>query len=98
MTTGGYFSSFASAGWSLEILSLCQEFSKDGVVGMDLAGDDSCEKILDMNGHVQAFKVCWLYRFKFYCLPSMSLFCHLLPQQKGLRGVLFGRTLHCELF
>ncbi|XP_074607454.1 adenosine deaminase-like isoform X3 [Acropora palmata] len=45
-------------GWSLEILSLCQEFSKDGVVGMDLAGDDSCEKILDMNGHVQAFKVC----------------------------------------
>lgn len=43
-------------GWSLEILSLCQEFSKDGIVGMDLAGDDSCEKILDMNGHVQAFK------------------------------------------
>lgn len=80
MTAGGYFSSFVFAGWSLEILSLCQEFSKDGVVGMDLAGDDSLEKIPDMNGHVQAFKVCWLYRFKLYCLPSMSLFSPLIPQ------------------
>lgn len=52
------FTSFLSADWSSEILSLCQEFSKDGVVGMDLAGDDSLEKIPDMKGHVQAFKVC----------------------------------------
>ena len=47
-----------SAEWSSEILSLCQEFSKDGVVGIDLAGDESLGEIPAMKGHIQAFKVC----------------------------------------
>lgn len=42
--------------WSSEILSLCQEFSKDGVVGIDLAGDESLGEIPAMKGHIQAFK------------------------------------------
>lgn len=46
--------------WSLEILSLCQEFSNDGVVGMDLAGDEILGEIPAMKGHVNAFKVCFI--------------------------------------
>lgn len=48
--------------WSLEIVELCQEFSNDGVVGMDLAGDEVLGEIPAMKGHVNAFKVCrdWL--------------------------------------
>jgi len=42
--------------WSLEILSLCQEFSNDGVVGIDLAGDETLGEIPAMKGHVNAFK------------------------------------------
>lgn len=42
--------------WSLEILSLCQEFSNDGVVGMDLAGDETFGEIPAMKGHINAFK------------------------------------------
>lgn len=42
--------------WSLEILELCQEFSNDGVVGMDLAGDEVLGEIPAMKGHVNAFK------------------------------------------
>ncbi|KAL9962813.1 hypothetical protein ACROYT_G031956 [Oculina patagonica] len=42
--------------WSLEILSLCQEFANDGVVGIDLAGDESLGEIPAMKGHVFAFK------------------------------------------
>ena len=44
--------------WSLEILSLCKEFSSDGVVGIDLAGDEILGEIPAMKGHVNAFKVC----------------------------------------
>ena len=45
-------------GWSLEILSLCKEFSSDGVVGIDLAGDEILGEIPAMKGHINAFKVC----------------------------------------
>ena len=43
--------------WSLEILSLCKEFSSDGVVGIDLAGDEILGEIPAMRGHINAFKV-----------------------------------------
>lgn len=43
--------------WSLEVVSLCQEFANDGVVGIDLAGDESLGEIPAMKGHVIAFKV-----------------------------------------
>lgn len=42
--------------WSLEILSLCKEFSSDGVVGIDLAGDEILGEIPAMKGHINAFK------------------------------------------
>lgn len=42
--------------WSLEVVSLCQEFADDGVVGIDLAGDESLGEIPAMKGHVIAFK------------------------------------------
>ena len=44
--------------WSLEILSLCKEFSSEGVVGIDLAGDEILGEIPAMKGHINAFKVC----------------------------------------
>ena len=44
--------------WSLEIVSLCREFSRDGVVGIDLAGDESLGEIPAMKGHAIAFEVC----------------------------------------
>jgi len=49
----------------LEILSLCQEFSNDGVVGIDLAGDETLGEIPAMKGHVNAFKVGLLF-FSFF--------------------------------
>ena len=46
--------------WSLEILSLCQEFSNDGVVGIDLAGDETLlGENPAMKEHVNAFMVCF---------------------------------------
>ena len=46
--------------WSLEILSLCQEFSNDGAVGIDLAGDETLlGENPAMKEHVNAFKVCF---------------------------------------
>lgn len=48
---------------SLEILSLCKEFAKDGVVGIDLAGDESLGEIPAMKGHVIAFKVCLIWHY-----------------------------------
>ena len=60
-----------SLDWSLEILSLCKEFAKDGVVGIDLAGDESLGEIPAMKGHVIAFKVCLFWHYT-VCLIMLT--------------------------
>lgn len=41
--------------WSMEVVELCKKYCKDGVVAIDLAGDESlsCEN----TGHRRAFEV-----------------------------------------
>ncbi|XP_051879028.1 adenosine deaminase-like isoform X2 [Pristis pectinata] len=46
--------------WSTEVVELCKKYENDGVVGIDLAGDES----MDCNsypGHVQAFEMAVKY-------------------------------------
>lgn len=62
--------------WSLEILSLCKEFSSDGVVGIDLAGDEIQGGIPAMKGHIKAFKVCKL-KPCIYLMVAIYI-CHIL--------------------
>ena len=57
--------------WSLEILSLCKEFSSDGVVGIDLAGDEILGEIPAMKGHINAFKVCCKLKPCIYLMVAM---------------------------
>lgn len=44
------------AGWSMDVIELCKKYRNDGVVGIDLAGDESlnCES---NPGHKKAFEV-----------------------------------------
>lgn len=41
----------------MEVVSLCQEFANEGVVGIDIAGDEPVWDGKAMEGHVIAYKV-----------------------------------------
>lgn len=41
----------------MEVVSLCQEFANEGVVGIDIAGDEPVWEGQAMEGHVIAYKV-----------------------------------------
>ena len=85
-------------GWSLEILSLCKEFSSDGVVGIDLAGDEILGEIPAMKGHINAFKVCCKLKPCIYLLRPMVAIAHrekYIPSNTLVQHchiVLFGKT------
>lgn len=84
--------------WSLEILSLCKEFSSDGVVGIDLAGDEIQGEIPAMKGHINAFKVCCKLKPCIYLLRPMVAIAHrekYIPSNTLVQHcqiVLFGKT------
>ena len=84
--------------WSLEILSLCKEFSSDGVVGIDLAGDEIQGEIPAMKGHINAFKVCCNLKPCIYLLRPMVAIAHgekYIPSNTLVQHcqiVLFGKT------
>ena len=52
-------------------MSLCQEFANDGVVGIDLAGDEPVWQAPTMEGHVIAYEV-------LVCYTSVSILSSLL--------------------
>ena len=84
--------------WSLEILSLCKEFSSDGVVGIDLAGDEILGEIPAMKGHINAFKVCCKLKPCIYLLRPMVAIAHgekYIPSNTLVQHcqiLLFGKT------
>lgn len=46
----------AAVDWSMEVVELCKKYSKDGVVAIDLAGDESLD-CKSYPGHKRAFEV-----------------------------------------
>ena len=47
---------YFASDWSQEVLDLCEEHQKDGVVGIDIAGDERLANPTH-EGHVKAFVV-----------------------------------------
>ena len=45
--------------WSEEVVELCREYQNEGVVGIDLAGNESLDKIPQNSKLIVAFKVCF---------------------------------------
>lgn len=60
--------------WSMDVVELCKKYRKDGVVAIDLAGDESlnCESY---SGHKRAFEV--------------RKHTHIMGNQKNISGCIF---------
>uniref|UniRef100_A0A673MUH4 Adenosine deaminase n=1 Tax=Sinocyclocheilus rhinocerous TaxID=307959 RepID=A0A673MUH4_9TELE len=70
--------------WSMDVVELCKKYGKDGVVGIDLAGDESMDCV-SYPGHKRAFEAVEVLKAErighgYHTLEDQALYKQLLQQ------------------